>query len=354
MFLSARVRRGLRFTALVFGFAGVSSSALSTPAHFPTTLPVRFVVVGDTGRGGSGQYAVARAIGTVCAERGCQFAVALGDNIYEFGPTSVSDPQFQEKFERPYARLSFPFFMVLGNHDQSGLIPGSGVHPERGDLEVAYTRRSTKWMLPYRYYRFSVPFASATNFEAQAAQPVIEFFALDTNHLAPQNMPAHDWYRPGEQYDLAQRRWLHEGLATSRARWKIVFAHHPYLNNGKHGKAGEFFGIGLAKGRALKQMYEQEVCGKADLLLAGHDHSLQWLMSDPACGARPQFLISGAGGATYSYTPSASEKSPAFFQAYGTLGFFWVIGTADSLKIAAFTVDANGVPTRAFEKTLLK
>ncbi|HKU43273.1 MAG TPA: metallophosphoesterase [Polyangiales bacterium] len=339
--------------ALALALFGVSSSARSEPSNLPTTAPVRFVIVGDTGSGGRGQYAVATAIATVCAERGCQFAIGLGDNIYERGPSSVDDPQFQSKFERPYAKLGFPFFMVLGNHDQSGLLPGSGVHPERGDYEVEYTKRSKKWIMPHRYYRFGVPFASATHLAAQSARPILEFFALDTNHLAPQHTPMHGWYRPGQAYDLAQRKWLREGLSASRASWKIVVAHHPYRNNGKHRDAGEFIGFGAARGRALKQMYEEEICGKADLLLSGHDHSLQWLMSEPACGARPQFVISGAGATSYAYTP-APGPSGAYFQAFGSLGFFWATGTADSLTLAAYTVDASGTPMRAFEKTLRK
>src|SRR4051812_49371566 len=96
------------------------------PTGFPTSGPVRFVTLGDTGTGGKTQLAVAKAMKKVCAERGCQFALGLGDNIYEFGISGADDPQFREKFEKPYADLNFPFFMALGNHDQSGIIPGSG------------------------------------------------------------------------------------------------------------------------------------------------------------------------------------------------------------------------------------
>jgi tartrate-resistant acid phosphatase type 5 len=347
----------LRFeltTALSFCVLAVSSTAHSAPSNFPITGPVRFVIVGDTGTGEPAQYAVAAAMATVCAKRGCQFALGLGDNIYEYGPASVKDPQFQEKFEKPYAKLAFPFFMVLGNHDQSGIIPGSGVHPERGDYEVEYTRLSTKWMMPSRYYRFGVPFANATDFDAQLPQPVIEFFALDTNYLAPQNRPTNDWYRPGRSYDIAQRTWLRDGLAASHASWKVVFGHHPYFDNGKDENAGEFLGLGLSKGAELKKLYDEEVCGKADLLLSGHDHSLQWLKPAPSCGARPQFLISGAGAKTYSPSRRSAKENPAFFEVFGKLGFFWATATADSLTVAAYTVDAKGVPTLAFEKTLSK
>lgn len=350
----ARLRHRALVAALVLGVLAASSVALSAPTNFPTTAPVRFVMLGDTGTGGPGQYAVAAAIESVCAQRGCQFAIGTGDNIYEYGVDGIDDPQFQEKFEAPYARLSFPFFMTLGNHDQSGILPGSGVRPERGNYQVEYTQLSTKWMMPYRYYRFAAPFREATNIYAQSAQPIIEFFAIDTNHLAPQNQPVFDWYLPGAKYDLDQRHWLRESLAASRANWKIVFGHHPYLNNGRHGNAGNFAGIGLSKGRNLKQMFEDEVCGKVDLVVSGHDHSLQWLASRPECGVRPQFVISGASATSYAWKPGGWDSDLAYFQAYGTLGFFWAEGSASTLTLAAYAVDERGVPRLAFEKTLSK
>ena len=45
---------------------------------------VRFIAVGDTGTGKEGQYQVANAIEKVCAAHGCDFALGLGDNIYEY------------------------------------------------------------------------------------------------------------------------------------------------------------------------------------------------------------------------------------------------------------------------------
>jgi hypothetical protein len=342
----------LRFAAAAAAFWILAATAIAGPRNLPTTTPVRFLMLGDTGTGERGQYAVAEAMAEVCAKRGCQFAIDVGDNIYEYGPKGVDDPQFQEKFEKPYAQLAFPFFMALGNHDQSGTIPGSGVHPEKGDYEVSYTRQSNKWTMPGRYYRFGVPFASATDFHAQVDKPVVEFFAIDTNDLAPQNMPQYDWYRPLQKYDTDQRKWLRDSLKASKAAWNIVFGHHPYLNNGKHGNAGQFFGLGLAKGEELKKMYEEEVCGKADFLVVGHDHSLQWLSPNAACGVRPQFIVSGAGAKPEKV--SAPGKNPAVWEAFDTLGFFWAEATPDALTLVAYTVDEKGKATQAFEKTVHK
>ena len=49
------------------------------------------------------------AIAAWCTSHPCEFAVLLGDNIYDTGVTSVTDPQWQTKFEIPYAAVNMPF-----------------------------------------------------------------------------------------------------------------------------------------------------------------------------------------------------------------------------------------------------
>jgi hypothetical protein len=314
-------------------------SAWAMPEGYPTAGPIRFLAFGDSGTGSPAQLAVAKAMEEVCKERGCQFAIGAGDNIYELGARSDDDAQFGEKFEKPYAALKFPFFMALGNHDESGTIPGSGVHPENGEHELQYTKKSQRWMMPARYYRFAAPVRNPADYASSVVDPIVELFAIDTNPLAPQNMPVSAWYRANGEFDRGQRAWLRQALKSSTARWKIVFGHHPYLNNGKHRNAGHFFGLGLSKGKELKKMVEELVCGQADLLVTGHDHSLQWLKADSACGTKPQFIITGASAKT---NESGREKNPAEWEAYNTLGFFWLEATKEKLRVLSFTVDASG------------
>ena len=67
---------------------------------------VRFIVIGDSGSGSAGQYAVGQAIADVCdgkdefvgdmAFAGCDLVVGLGDNIYELSLIHISEPT------RPY------------------------------------------------------------------------------------------------------------------------------------------------------------------------------------------------------------------------------------------------------------
>jgi tartrate-resistant acid phosphatase type 5 len=110
---------------------GSGGSGGSTGGGTPTPYPVtRFLVIGDTGKDfdtsipladrwtSVPQYVDARGVKKACdAKGGCAFAVMLGDNLYKTGVSGVDDPQWQTKFEQPYADLAFPFHPVYGNHD---------------------------------------------------------------------------------------------------------------------------------------------------------------------------------------------------------------------------------------------
>ncbi len=45
------------------------------------TGSLRFVALGDAGEGNDAQYKVAGAMANLCAEKGCDFAIYLGDNF---------------------------------------------------------------------------------------------------------------------------------------------------------------------------------------------------------------------------------------------------------------------------------
>src|SRR6185503_5688881 len=88
---------GVATTGGAGGDAGTGATGGGTPGV------VRFAAMGDTGKGNDGQKQVASAIEAKCAQSGCDFVQLLGDNIYESGATSVDDPEWQLKFEQPYA-----------------------------------------------------------------------------------------------------------------------------------------------------------------------------------------------------------------------------------------------------------
>jgi hypothetical protein len=267
---------------------------------------VRFVALGDGGEGNDTQYRNADAVEVVCAERGCDFALYLGDNFYDSGVSGVDDVQFQDKFELPYANLHFPFYISLGNHDYGG--EGLGWELWKGSIYVDYSAYSDKWTMYDLYYTFS-------------AGPV-DFFALDTTQVF--------WGLGGDQED-----WLQTALAVSGAEWKVAFGHH-YRSNGPHGNAGDYEGLGaladipgfdIAAGVPIQEFMERAVCGQIDLYLCGHDHDLQWL--EPACGT--ELIVSGAAAKT-----SDLEGSNATRFEYDDLGGFTWVEIAGNHLTASF------------------
>lgn len=274
--------------------SGAGGSGGGTPAE-----PVlRFVALGDGGEGNTRQYAVGAAMGTVCqAKGGCEFALYLGDNIYNSGVSGVDDTQFQTKFEQPYAELPFIFYVVLGNHDYGG--QGAGFEVWKAQHQIDYSAMSSRWNMPDRYYHFAVP--------ADAGPPgvvPVDFFGLDTNAIMYTG-------------DSTQKAWLNGATSTSTATWKIGFGHHPYVSNGKHGNAGEYEGIPgipIVSGGNVKSFMEDAVCNKIDVYLSGHDHNRQWL--EPTCGT--EFIVSGTAA---KMTDLEGRGTPTFFEDDSKGGF---------------------------------
>ena len=291
-----------------------ASALLSTP-------PVRFVVLGDGGTGDAAQKKVASAVEQVCQERGCEFALYLGDNIYNSGVASNNDVKFRTHFEQPYAALDFPFYASLGNHDYGpsldflGGITAFQFSDRQATFQVEYTDRSDKWTMPDRVY-------------ATRVGPV-EFFSIDTNAIISG--------RFGKWTKNKQQAWLDDKLAKSDARWKIVFGHHPYISNGEHGNAGNYDCGGLEpfKGQPLKELVEESICGKAQVYLAGHDHDREWL--EPTCGTN--FIVSGAAAKTRALRNC--EDTPSYYQDGSENGFLWVEIDGDTLAGAFYDADGN-------------
>lgn len=324
-----------------------------TPAQTPAPAStVRFVALGDTGEGNVTQQFVADAMRRVCEQSGgCQFATGLGDNIYHENPLSTYDTAFEVKFEAPYAALDFPFYMSLGNHDNDLLFDGLGGFNHAGDIQVAYTYRdhkpSAKWQMPARFYHYSAP--------RNDAQPLVDFFVLDSNPLVTALELAPDF--EVNTYKQQQSEWFTKTLAASQAPWKIAYAHHPYLSNGKHGNAGGYDGIpavedmtGRASGKVYREWFEQTVCGKVDLFIAGHDHDLQMLNAAPECG-KTWFIVSGGGSKVRSF--GNPQRNAVYWQQDNIAGFFLIEMTGNQLKAKAYTVDPfNGGTALAFEQIM--
>jgi tartrate-resistant acid phosphatase type 5 len=306
----------------------------------PGPRTVRFVALGDTGEGNAAQAQVAAAMKTVCdSAGGCDFALLLGDNIYDSGVSGVDDMQWDMKFEVPYQNLDFPFYAALGNHDYGGTIigldvGGLGNEFDKGPLEVMYTDHSDKWEMPDTHYTIK--------------RENLGIIVLDTNSILWSNTDHGD-----------QRAWYPSALAELEGTdWKIAAGHHPYRSNGEHGNAGnydapELFGIPIPNplpiqnGNDLKNWFDDVVCGTVDIYICGHDHERQWLNEPSAlCGA--ELIVSGAGA---KLTGLREDRGNAHHWQDDTKeGFFLFEITGKRLVGRAY--DKDGVMN--FERVLMK
>ena len=236
------MRRAISTTFLLLAL--VSPAALQERLQLPNKEgSTKFLVIGDSGTGGSEQRVVANRIAEVHKGFPFEFAIMVGDNLY--GSEGAND--FRRKFEEPYKVLldaGVKFYAALGNHDDPN----------------------------QRYYKnFNMNGEKFYTFKAPKKGPDIlgdvRFFALDSNYMSPE-----------------QLQWLEKELKAPGSGWKIPFFHHPLYSS------GEKHGADVALREQLEPLF---VKYGVDVVFAGHEHFYERL--------KPQ------KGITYFVTGSAAK-----------------------------------------------
>lgn len=256
----------------------------------PETAPVRVLAFGDFGTGSKSQKDTAAAMLAYHKKSPFDFGITLGDNFYNVGMESPQDARWKTWWEDMYGEMKIKFYASLGNHDW-----GSADSPA---AEILYS--SATWKMPATYYTFT-------------AGPA-QFFALDTNEVSD-----------------AQLMWLQGELSKSRARWKIVYGHHPIYSDGDHGDSL------VLRARLLPLLKD-----KVDVYLVGHDHVLNHIK--PENGVH-FFVAGGAGAGLYKITP----KERTLF-AESKNGFAVVEADEKSLTVRFIGMDSKLM----YEHTLRK
>lgn len=249
--------------------------------------PVKFLVVGDWGRRGQyNQSHVAAMMGLKASLLGPDFIISVGDNFYPSGLSSPSDKHFSQSFTHAYNAISLqvPWYAILGNHDYGDKCYDEepGCYPT-GDLFYSPNHQMHS-DLAARDWRWNCN----RTFVMQLAGDEVEFFFIDTNPFVQKyyskpwanfsgGLMEQDWHR-----QLAD---LEEKLMASRAKWKIVFGHHPPRSNGHHNNTVE-----------LMQHVEPLLqAAGVQAYFAGHDHNLEHIYVP---GQTPHYIISGGGSKT--------------------------------------------------------
>ena len=160
----------------------------------PVALPdakgsLKFIVLGDFGTAGKGEYALAAQMARFHGSFPADMVITVGDNLYG----SERPQDFKTKFEDPYKPLldaNVKFYGALGNHDAR----------------------------EQRFYKlFNMD--GKLYYSLKAPQENVRFFVLDSTYPVPE-----------------QIAWLEKELKDAKEDWKIAVFHHPlYSSGGRHG-----------------------------------------------------------------------------------------------------------------------
>ncbi len=228
---------------------------------------LHFIVMGDWGRNGENyQKEVAAGMGKAAHDLGASFVIATGDNFYPYGVASTQDHHWISSFENIYTAQSLhvKWYPVLGNHDY-------GSDP---DAQVAYSKISSRWTMPSRYY--------AKKFTVGADTVLFAFIDTDpiVKELAGVQRDSIKYPAGGVDKQL---QWFQNLLSTSKAKWKMVVGHHPLYTGGWRKDSRDT--------KNLKE-YMEPLFSKynVDVYICGHEHHLEYIK--PA--GKTHYIISGA------------------------------------------------------------
>lgn len=292
---------------------------------------VRFAVLGDVGETKSDDVkirdAVIDRVRKVCLgtpqeppKQPCAFGVFLGDNLYPDGLSKHADKRLKDEaaLGELIRKFGLPAYVALGNHDWHPFF----ARQERARWSLKYIAAQTDMFGGAHFYNFLAGPAS--------------LWALDTNYLVRVN---------GSVAVVESDGWLDE-FKKPRSGWTIAFGHHAYLSNGSHGNAGSYDDVWKFgwEGEAYQKFLQDHVLNRADLLLSGHDHNLQFY---PVVqnGLRTAQVVSGAvakckGPGNRENTGNGTSVAPAF-EYYGP-GFTIVEATTDRLTVEMHRRDTTG------------
>jgi acid phosphatase len=257
-----------RRSLLLGAVPAIGVRSVPAQAQAPT---LSFVVIGDWGREGCCQQAaVAEQMNRCAIAVGSKFVISVGDNFYDNGVSSVSDPQWQTSFEGVYTGpgLMTPWHVILGNHDYQ--------RTGRPDAQIEYSRTDQRWSLPAPYYMRTELLADGTT---------ADFYFLDTSSYI------RHYYRPGSVVHVdpaqpeQQLKWLESRLASSQAAWKIVVGHHQVF---AATAPGDYVGDDMVK--RFKPLLDKY---GVHAYINGHEHNLQHIRR-----GQVHYITCGAGSQT--------------------------------------------------------
>ncbi len=316
-------------TRYYYELAAGSSVLAGGKEHYFRTSPAeksrasfRFLAWGDSGTGSSTQFDVAARMEEVLPHP--EFALGLGDLVYDSGAASDYDPKLFEPYAGIFPRMTF--WPTLGNHDvkTSNGAPYLDAFYLPTDTGAPGHPSNTE-----RYYSFDHGMA--------------HFVCADSESSSSD---------PGS----AMYEWLADDLDDARARgkrWLFAFLHHPPYSKGTHDSDDE--GDLIAVRENLVPMFESK---GVDMVMVGHSHNYErsyLARNDAILQNHPNdytkigspngtiYLVSGCGGKT----GSGSLDHPLMATSYGSVAGFNVIDVSHD-ELRGYFVERDGETTDLF------
>jgi tartrate-resistant acid phosphatase type 5 len=286
-----------KFSALALLGSPLALADLLEPATPPDPKSNHILMLGDWGTvtEPGQQIAVANAMRRWASDNNIRpdALLMLGDNFYGEMPDGVNSRRWIQQFEQMYPSSLFPgpAYAVLGNHDYETF------RGDKVEAELAYTRQSTRWTMPRRWYSVKLP----------KENPLLTLICLDSNIPGSKGYDLWPWsFVLTRQQRDEQQQWLEAELAKPRTTpFLAVAAHHPLYSNGQHRDNPKL----VAQWDSLLRRHN------VDLYLSGHDHDLQHLEFK---GHPTSFVISGGGGAELvGWTTRLQKRGPWGLRALG-------------------------------------
>ena len=268
---------------------------------------VRFAVIGDFGKAGPEENAVADHV----LRWNPDFIITTGDNNYDYGESATIDTNIGLY----YHDYIFPYQGIFGvGADTNRFFPSMGNHDYACD----------DCPQPYLDY-FSLP--GNERYYNLKWGPV-HLFALNSNSQEDDGIDS----------SSVQAEWLKTSLEASDRPFRIVYFHHPPYSSGYHGNSDfmqwPFRELGI------------------DAVISGHEHSYERIM----VGGLPYF-VNGLGGREFRPFGEVPVEGSVlrFTDGYGamlvrvtndTAAFQFI--TSDGAIIDELKIESTGIPNRIY------
>lgn len=275
-----------------------------------------FLVVGDWGRDGTCcQRDVAAEMSIAAAKIRPQFIVSVGDNFYDSGidvsTNKQVDRSWRDVYINPHESMrNITWKVILGNHDHTG----------NAAAQTVLGRDDPLWHMPSKYY-----------FETAELGDVFLAF-IDTTVMYYTQQEMLDEFKQGEDTTMFYRdnqvAAIKRQLSESKAKWKIVFGHHPFFSSGENAVTEE-------RNRRQLQTILMHVFRENDVAayFCGHEHTLEHHESDGI-----HFFVSGGGS---KISPIEVNSDGSLF-ALDRQGFMAVSLDESQEHLTVQTVDLEG------------